>query len=370
MRNTMHALNNDRNYASGSIIPEIEDITNQEIIDRINSRTTLSKEEVKVNTIYHTSTEDFGPQRFDKDGIALDQSPDSGEWIDINGNILVDSSAAGLMIRDDFGSLNTPNRPWDVFEEVVCSKEDRINTIPISSLDMEQFVTNGKLDIWKLKQRKLPRDVASWIWNNRDTVVSMFKVEEEDEVACNEFSEDTYEPKSDEDIDVGISFEDTTHMSPETWNIWKSIGWKIAHTPDKAIDILMKNYDLLRNDGIEVSRLIRLAYEFKHKDWRIIRAIFAAAKAGKGWSWRKAPIDPKDNGPKGIKHINYKEIDKIIGVKLTKSNKYEGQYFIDVNAMINNRKVRIAKTNKSTNWLAKEVNHDELNKLIPMLMSS
>jgi hypothetical protein len=240
-------------------------ISNQMIINRLIAKangklseydlpnhemTFIDTPKPKENVMCHSNSDEYGPQRFDKDGNSLDITSDVGIWLGLDG-ILCDSS--GVIIPDDYAVdgpmhiddniyANRDYRPpvWDIFEEVVCSN-DKYEKDTVKRFNLEWYTDHkGMLDIKALKKLKLDRSLAKWIWTNKDTIRELYKDtdDEYDENVCNNYNDDARQlTESDYDL---VANESGTHQDKAHLKFWRSMIFYIGKDPAKAYDIAIE----------------------------------------------------------------------------------------------------------------------------------
>lgn len=149
----------------------------------------------------------------------------------------------------------------------------------------------------------------------------------------------------------------------------RSVVWTaIRYSRKTAIDNVLKMKDMLDENELEWLREILGDKEITMSRDTLNKLPCKNTKLTwrNGWHFDNSFIESWNNHYMGEIKEALGE-DCVLNVKLSKSFKYPGQYFMIVDALLNNKRLTIKKTNKSSNWLPSQATHEELNAIIPML---
>lgn len=207
MRITTNSVDNDRFYANASFIPELKDeadlyaenLSNQEIIDLINSKEKKEVKKVERNVIIGSDLDYYGPQRWCAEGNHLYQTNEEGFWNDAEGNIYAEDN--GRMVDEVFKS-----NPLDKCDVKKCRTE--LNAEEQSWLAAHEQYIDPELD--------------------------------NDPIAKVSYDEEINDGEGHTIVDV-VYCTDATEETPEEVRFWKRMVWLIGHSPKKALEFCKKH---------------------------------------------------------------------------------------------------------------------------------
>jgi len=145
----------------------------------------------KEATVYHCSTDEYGPTRMDKDGNPVYMTEDNGIWVGEDGELYDDNPM--MQIRDDFGAMGPAT--WDlrytqdigakklnVFDGLRCTMDEQVDMPKARTLDLYEYMNykGTMLMTEDLKELKLSRKDASNLWNNREEILAIFRDNHDD----------------------------------------------------------------------------------------------------------------------------------------------------------------------------------------------
>lgn len=214
MRNVTCMLDGEVKYCSGSVIPEIEDITNSDLLESILPKQLPIKGVFMLSGPYPFTVHDyFGPQRWSNKGDKLELTSEEGMYLDPEGNVFYDES-----IAEEYGLTADSNPDYIAFG----TDPTEINDLPkviskdISSWygteDGQKFLDAGFHEDFEedLKEESIYQNSAMILESYNDEV----SIETADIV---------------QKVDGGISKEELS--------FWRRMVWCISHSPKSALEL-------------------------------------------------------------------------------------------------------------------------------------
>lgn len=206
MRTIINSLDNEKNYCSASVYGEYADtLTNQELIDRINSK--AKRKEVPVRKVFiGADTQWFGPQRYAKDtGAFLEQTNEEGYWVD------------------------------PISREMYNEKEGRfVKGEWIPSVIKSRY-SEEKLP--KKVRTELNSEESSWLCTHEQYIDPEL---DNDPIAKVSYDEEINDGEGHTIVDV-VYCTDATEETLEEVRFWKRMVWLIGHSPKKALEFCKKH---------------------------------------------------------------------------------------------------------------------------------
>ena len=311
MKTRIYAVNNDYQYASISFIPE--DITNQELIDRINAKNKRKKEPMRYVHI-GSDTQWFGAQRYAKDtGAFLEHTNEE--------DFYVDPLTSTVYHKNDVQSYPISN------ERLPKKVRTRLNSEESSWMAAhEQYILEGNDPFWS------------------EFVKCSFKEEINDDEG-NVISQETRE------YDIDFSKENT-EMTMEECKFWHRISWLIGHSPKKALEYCKK-----------FSNAIWFNQEKKEYVWELIKddntpkfkyAQFLMMQARKYLAIHDMPIYTEEEMEEPLfTNFSWSKVP---------SYKYKGEWLYSLKARMRGIEVECHRVGKTRNWItSKNLTNEEFN---------
>lgn len=316
MRTRIYAVDGDSRYASISFIPDEADaLTNQELIDLINSKN--KRKEIPMRKVFiGTDTQWFGPQRYAKDtGAFLEQTNEEGFWVD-----------------------PLTNTVYHI---------DDVQNYPLSNDELPKKV-----------RTELNAEESSWLYAHEQYLLEDNDPFWTEFVKCSfkeEVNDDNGEVVSHETkaYDVMISKENT-EMTLEECKFWRRISWLIGHSPKKALEYCK-----------QFSKAEWFDRETKEYVWELIKddntpkfkyAQFLMMQARKYIATHEQPIHKVYNNKKEELFTNF-------SWTRVPSIKYIGEYLFTLKARKKGEEISMYRVGKTRNWVISKgtLDHKEFN---------